>query len=999
MSAPASTIYRGDVLRLLTATGKFMPPHIAARLCGFDYEPPSKPEPSKEENDRHDTKPVPSETRAQVSKQHQRPQYEFWHVAEHHQESESEAAERERPPEAIERATAFQRGDLTYDLKQCLRGRPLLHWSRLWPFLREVLGRHKPGRQPDLQRVLHLLARGRALQRLPRKERRGWHPEVFILRDRRPEMAPFWDDYDYVIKRLKRARGTSGLHYKPQVDLTAKPHCDPCGDPDSPLGHLLDCSLTPWQRRLKRSPNAAVLVLGDLHQYDAIGEQEKWLAFGRQLRRRGLTPWALCPCPRDRWSGRLAHVWNIAAWDRGLRLTAESRGQHAEAAQDEQRQVQMKAIFALLAPAVLVERGLLRDLRFLLPHSEADVGTEYDVFNDMPSGFNQGFTIPSDQLRELRSKLPQMPMPQLKLVLQTLHRHHQYCQKTLGQWELIALRDVLPSARWQELIQAGLVSDAALQRAWEYWANLIKTAWSPPAGMEAEPLKDFFAGDLERLQSQAFENRLLQDAWGVAHQGEDKPLPPWVREENIRWAQPANQLSRKHEVWLTSEGIRLGGPRARSGCFLLGIIASRWQTVFASGPMGRMQLNWGSLLQLPDELKSASLGITSDRETLTLSTLQRPRWASEIRYDQNGLFALADMGGARCRFKWVTGRELPADGIFNPFIDSPPDSNVGLWHPESRPKWAHRMWVDKFGIAAGFIVGNIPFVLRWIPPGSFLMGSPEDEAGRYDWEGPQHEVTISKGYWLGETPVTQAQWRAVVEAGKAERGLLEALFGRGKKGELKAKPSHFKGPDSLPVESVTWHDSRRYCELLTGVMKAPELQFHLPTEAQWEYACRAGTESAFNDGSACTLPTGKDPALDKLGWFNENSGQKTHPAKEKNQPNAWGLHDMHGNVWEWCRDAWDEKAYAKRSGGVTDPETTNDDEIAVRVMRGGSWVARARYCRSAYRGRGLPGDVWRNLGLRLAAGQNEPSAAEPPERSDLPERRSRARRAGGSGPA
>jgi hypothetical protein len=222
---------------------------------------------------------------------------------------------------------------------------------------------------------------------------------------------------------------------------------------------------------------------------------------------------------------------------------------------------------------------------------------------------------------------------------------------------------------------------------------------------------------------------------------------------------------------------------------------------------------------------------------------------------------------------------------------------------------------------------------------------PEDQHGFKD-EKPQHEVTLTQGYWLGETPVTQAQWVAVM-------------------GE---NPSEFQGEHwkELPVEKVNWDDCRAFSARLNEHF--PGLQAALPTEAQWEYACRSGKQTAFHDGSACTEPDGKDPALERLGWFEKNSESKTHPVKGK-AANAWGLYDMHGNVWEWCADAWEDQAYATRLNGVVDPFVDSASDRALRVLRGGSWGYHARRCRSACRSRDFPGNRWVYRGLRLAAGQ------------------------------
>jgi len=172
-------------------------------------------------------------------------------------------------------------------------------------------------------------------------------------------------------------------------------------------------------------------------------------------------------------------------------------------------------------------------------------------------------------------------------------------------------------------------------------------------------------------------------------------------------------------------------------------------------------------------------------------------------------------------------------------------------------------------------------------------------------------------------------------------------------------PSSFKGPD-LPVENVSWDDCQAFCERMQE--RLPGLQARLPSEAEWEYACRATTSSAFNDDSPCTQPEGEDPALTKLGWFDKNSEEKTHDVRGLVQ-NQWGLYDMHGNVWEWCA-VWFGSYTADDQ---VDP--TGAVEGSERVLRGGSWDSWAGDCRSAYRDWGQPGGRYRFLGFRLASGQ------------------------------
>jgi formylglycine-generating enzyme required for sulfatase activity len=241
-----------------------------------------------------------------------------------------------------------------------------------------------------------------------------------------------------------------------------------------------------------------------------------------------------------------------------------------------------------------------------------------------------------------------------------------------------------------------------------------------------------------------------------------------------------------------------------------------------------------------------------------------------------------------------------------------------------------------------------------IESGTFTMGSPVNEPERRDNE-IQHQVTVGS-FYMGKYEVTQKEYQEI----------------------MGINPSNFKG-DNLPVERVSWYDAIEYCnrrsqkEGLTPVYTINKTQgdpnnrnssdsvewiviwnksangYRLPTEAEWEYACRAGTTSAYNTGADIS---------DDTGWYNGNSKGKTHPVGQK-PANAWGLFDMHGNVWEWC---WDWKGIST-SGARTDPVGAVSG--AYRVMRGGSWFYPAFFARSAHRGDGSPNDRSRSFGFRL----------------------------------
>jgi len=212
-----------------------------------------------------------------------------------------------------------------------------------------------------------------------------------------------------------------------------------------------------------------------------------------------------------------------------------------------------------------------------------------------------------------------------------------------------------------------------------------------------------------------------------------------------------------------------------------------------------------------------------------------------------------------------------------------------------------------------------------IPAGSFMMGSPEDEEGGYGDERPQHEVSVPD-FMIGKYPITQAQWRLVATLPKV-------------KTYLEPDPSKFKG-EGLPVEKVSWLDAIEFCRRLSN---HTGLEYRLPSEAEWEYACRAGTTTAYSFGDNAE-------ELGEYAWYTENSESQTHPVGQK-KPNAFGLYYMHGNVWEWCADDWHEsyKGAPKDSQIWIKDNKNYEDPESRKLLRGGSWNDSARRCRSAYR--------------------------------------------------
>ena len=257
----------------------------------------------------------------------------------------------------------------------------------------------------------------------------------------------------------------------------------------------------------------------------------------------------------------------------------------------------------------------------------------------------------------------------------------------------------------------------------------------------------------------------------------------------------------------------------------------------------------------------------------------------------------------------------------SPLSDRPP-SNATIPSPFGRlvtnPRDPNLKAGDVYSLSVGSPAVAMRF--RWCPPGSFMMGSNQDNS-----EKPIHKVTFAKGLWMAETETTQAQCQAVMKD--------------------KPNPSYFKG-DDLPVEQVSALEADAFAE---AVKKATGMPVRLPSEAEWEYACRAGTSTDYATGNG-------EEALKKTGWYDSNSGNKTHPVG-KLAANPWGLFDMHGNVWEWCADGYGPY----QSGDQIDPHVQSNE---FRVLRGGGWFSGSAFCRAAFRYRGVPGYRYGFCGFR-----------------------------------
>ena len=288
------------------------------------------------------------------------------------------------------------------------------------------------------------------------------------------------------------------------------------------------------------------------------------------------------------------------------------------------------------------------------------------------------------------------------------------------------------------------------------------------------------------------------------------------------------------------------------------------------------------------------------------------------------------------------------------------------------------------------ITNSIGMKLVRIPAGKFKMGSPKEEQDAviadyeksegkkpsdllleaYRSEGPQHEVEITKEFWLGIHEVTQKQFKAVMgynpsffsRDGSGQTGLTYSDISKpaGGKEKVAANTSAF------PVENVSWEEAQEFCKKLSALAqeKRRGLAYRLPTEAEWEYSCRGGAEKyqVFHFGNSLSSKQANFDGNDPYGGADKDTYLARTGKVGSYKPNRFGLKDMHGNVWEWCSDWYDIVYYGKSP--LKDPP--GPSEGASRVIRGGSWRSNGRYCRSAFRGRGTPTYRHNDVGLRVA---------------------------------
>ncbi len=855
---------------------------------------------------------------------------------------------------------------------------PLLPWAGLWPFLKDVLGKDVSSREPDVDTAVSRLARGEYLTDIPRKKRVTWADRVRVVVDNAPRLFPFWGDFNQVVDGLSACLSPLQL-------TVSRLKAGPFGMDYDP--HTL--SFKPFDLRPFDVP---VLILSDLGVYGGEQEQEEWRRYGERLRRHGLHPVVLTPVPARLWSARHNHLFHRVVWDDTTPRLHLQRQYTVSFSDDskEQTDTHVETLLALCSTAVRVEPRLLRAVRRCLPG--ADVGTEGLAWNhaDVESTF-LAFSFQRGKDETYREKFDEIKDTTLRReAVERIRSFHTFLPPEVQMEERLA-QHLFRSNKDDNTLDADLIAFLG------WFQNQQSEMGDPDAVKEwLRRMRFRQSSRITKLKEATF----LRQKWVEVFQEEIKNgnfIPPVMTDQDIAEATgkavPAKQIWQIIQVgnklvFRYSDKEKGGIPL---GCMLAQIQAREKIIIENASNTVSMELKDDFSLPLPQH---GELTLRTDDDVIVFANMQKPDWAESISWSAADISWSSSLMQSQPQKQTLLSGFLSKIGLkksppnfqeerkFNyiysdlsarlPLNDSiiqwtSPDDllstlktnllnnetghnkHQGRWINLSQYydileqgvpdlSWAQDHSFDQYGLWAAFEVSGVRQVMRWIRPGTFLMGSPKDEPDRSDDEF-QHEVTLTSGFWLADTTCTQALWTVI----------------RGK------NPSKFTDDPELPVEQVSWDDCQEFLHTIN--QRHPALQLQLPTEAQWEYACRAGTVTPFSFGENMT-----PKQVNYNGNYPYHNGEKGI-YREKTVPvkvlpcNQWGLYQMHGNVWEWCSDryaAYPDKAVIDPQGSLSGGD---------RVLRGGSWLIGARNVRSAYRYWVAPEFRFEDIGFRFFRGR------------------------------
>ncbi|WP_051228280.1 formylglycine-generating enzyme family protein [Oceanospirillum beijerinckii] len=850
---------------------------------------------------------------------------------------------------------------------------PIFNKSRQRDFIRRFLT-HNLGKRLDIKRLIRQVSQCQPLYSLPYQRHQVPASRLYVLADTSNRLINYHYDMALLCQGIIKVMGAMGLEIREFKDLPGESYnLWPLGKND----HEDDSYRDSWQRL---DSDAEVLILSDMGQLtDADSRTRRsWLSFLQHLNQQGIVPVALSPIPQSYQCSRIRQYVKQVIWcNRGPLVANPSLVAKDKTLSDVQRVLSALSITTHIEPELLREVIQLLDLEsgieaLIANHPEIQFGyTALAIKADRKEYYQQLFAQEKHNLRNA--------------VLNCIAKHHRNQFKGVWAEELINLDAItgLASKDWQ----------AEIDWAKGFMQRLAHTSYSG----QSSNLTSYAHRHLSRLStSSKKENDYATVLYVAAEQERIKQgqsIPPEYNTDIIQ-SLTAEQSGTYHlEVWLLGSDVWLRKKdyvNEVESDLTRGVRIDEFDCyrsrLFYSDDEKRLFIEFASLADYKLPVTEGHYGLQSflldtGVEKRAYKPIEKPTWANQIGFLNHSLKAGLTLNGAD--FTMVYGGEISkVDMPLQPSKEIPSESFSTVREDEAHithglgvtgkvsgklTRESFSMWrqdlvsdqllndtvslnSDQYGLYADLNLFGITQRFRYIEPGTFMMGSPAEEAEREDNE-TQHQVTLTQGYWLADTCTTQALWQAV----------------------MGDNPSHFEGEQN-PVDSVSWLNCWQFIQKVKA--QYPALNISLPTEAQWEYACRAGTTTPFSFGEQIHSEQvnfdGSSPY--NQGEKSQDRG-KTVPVKSLPE-NPWGLYEMHGNLWEWCQDNGLRKYQA--GSAVSDPGQQefgwlNKDEAVWHPSRGGSWAVNGRHCRSACRFDD-PADLCHGvIGFRLTLGLELPS--------------------------
>ena len=740
------------------------------------------------------------------------------------------------------------------ELRAVEKGNPIpyqsiTHKHRLSPFVETNL-RQQRGNKTDINRLIRLIAQQKPLQTIPTKPRILPVGRVTVLLDLCDRLLPFWRDSYQVCKIIQQKQGKFGQDirvinehritddYHRYDDFIKKQHC-----PQS------------WQSIPAQS---AVFIISDAGQLSDNNSdiRQQWLTLLQGLNKRGIQPIIIAPIAAEQQCPLVQSLSHQVLWHKHSFYRPQKRidNQH-------EHQQKVARIIAFLSLSPHSEPELLRAIISTVLGAETS-GIEADVFlhTDIQWGYHS-INVRLEKREHYQQQLKSESAQIQKQVLMLIKQHH------IGQFPAVWYEAVLEA---EHIVNFPLDEIADSKAAKEYMTRLAVTGMGD---RYHQGLNSYFIRHLERSsqqQKECHKTGFSAVYYALSLHKKGQSVPDEYDAATVQRCLRQAGTSQSWHIVQIGEQLLIQAQQAQGNGMQYGKVLASFDTLYHTVSIDQQiyALDSTQPIFLAQQKDSPEPSFTLDtgNEKITLASLRKPSWADSISQGQEHLIA-------NLHFADKTYPMMPSQQYGEPTNDS--HNKWELLSPLST------VGFDEYGLFATLKIKNVSQRFRWIEPGTFIMGSPENEQGRYSDE-TQHPVTLTQGFWMADTAVTQAFWQAVM-------------------GDNPSKSQQGKKAQENPVETVSWDDCQQFIEQLKKHFNL--LNCGLPTEAQWEYACRAGTQTAFNfEGELDLDNVNYSGIFDKKGW-DDKALQRT--AAVKSYPcNAWGLYEMHGNVWEWCQDNW-----------------------------------------------------------------------------------------------